>query len=186
MKTFVRNKVAAASSPCAGWTLIEFLVALAVSGLLLTVIATATVNTTRSVYALSNYSQLDQASRQALDTLTRDVRQTKSLSAWSKTNLTGIAVGNSGVNINFSYTYGAAAGTLTRTWNGQSKILLSNCDSLAFAVYQRTPTNNFQFYPTTIPAEAKLVDVNWKCSRKIKGEKANTETIQTAKIVIRN
>ena len=33
---------------------------------------------------------------------------------------------------------------------------------------------------------AKLIDVSWKCSRKIMGEKLNTESVQTAKIVIRN
>jgi hypothetical protein len=30
------------------------------------------------------------------------------------------------------------------------------------------------------------VDVSWKCSRQILGEKVNTESVQTAKIVMRN
>jgi hypothetical protein len=33
---------------------------------------------------------------------------------------------------------------------------------------------------------AKLVDVSWLCSRKILGRKVNTESVQTAKIVMRN
>ena len=32
----------------------------------------------------------------------------------------------------------------------------------------------------------KLVDLNWRCSRQILQQKVNTESVQTAKIVIRN
>jgi hypothetical protein len=31
-----------------------------------------------------------------------------------------------------------------------------------------------------------MIDVSWKCSREILGAKINTESVQTAKIVIRN
>ena len=36
------------------------------------------------------------------------------------------------------------------------------------------------------PAICKLVSVSWRCSRTILGQKVNTESVQTAKIVIRN
>jgi Tfp pilus assembly protein PilW len=186
MKTSARKNTFALIRRHGAWTLIELLIVMFISGILLTVVAALTVNTARSIYAMSNYTQMDQASRQALDILTRDVRQAWQLSAWSKTNIEGTAVGANGAGVFFSYSYSATKGTMTRTWNGQSTTLLTNCDSLTFAVYQRTPTNNFQFYQTSIPAEAKLLDVTWKCSRQIKGVKVNTETIQTAKIVIRN
>lgn len=182
MKIQAHNNIACLARRREAWTIIELLIAMFVSGLLVMVIAGLTVNVARSIYAMSNYSQLDQKSRQALDILTRDIRQAKSLSSWSATNLNGTSI----TDVGFSYLYNPTKGTLTRTFAGATKTLLTDCDSLTFAVYQRTPTNNFQFYKTTSPAEAKLVDVNWKCSRKILGEKVNTETIQTAKIVIRN
>lgn len=186
MKTLARKITSDPSARLGAWTLVELLIVMFVSGILLAVVAALTVNTTRSIYAMSNYTQMDQASRQALDILTRDVRQARQLSTWSTTNINGTAVGASGADVNFSYNYSAVSGTVTRIWNGQRTTLLKNCDSLAFVVYQRTPTNDFQFYPTTTPSEAKLVDVTWKCSRTILGAKVNTETIQTAKIVIRN
>ena len=34
--------------------------------------------------------------------------------------------------------------------------------------------------------QVKLLDVSWRCSRKVLGQKLNTESVQTSKIVIRN
>ena len=34
-------------------------------------------------------------------------------------------------------------------------------------------------------ATAKVIDLSWVCSRSILGQKANTESVQTARIVIR-
>ncbi|MEJ2010407.1 MAG: hypothetical protein P8Z30_20015, partial [Acidobacteriota bacterium] len=72
-------------------------------------------------------------------------------------------------------------------------VLLTNCEYLAFGISQRNPSNEFCFYPATNtttskldPSLCKLVDVSWKCSREIFGKKVNTESVQTAKIVMRN
>jgi hypothetical protein len=63
---------------------------------------------------------------------------------------------------------------------------LKNCDSFSFAYYQRNPTNNFTFVTTTNAAQIKLVSVSWRCSRQILGSKLNTESVQTATVVVRN
>jgi hypothetical protein len=85
------------------------------------------------------------------------------------------------------YNYDAGAQTLTRTRGGTNTVrILEQCDFLDFNISQRNPTNNFKFIETTSPATAKLVDVTWRCSRTILGAKVNTESVQTAKIVIRN
>ena len=71
--------------------------------------------------------------------------------------------------------------------DGTSSILLRECDSLEFHIYQRTPqpgTNSF--YAATDAAQCKLLDMKWRCSRSLFGKKANTETVQTAQVVIRN
>jgi len=81
------------------------------------------------------------------------------------------------------YEYKPSTGQFTRQKNGTTQVLLKQCDLLKFAVYQRTPTNGWRWYPITFggsntTATAKLIDVSWKCSRKILGAKVNTESVQ--------
>jgi hypothetical protein len=140
------------------------------------------VYTVRLFQCTANYASLDQNSRLAIDIMSRDIRQAKALTSYATnqlvfTNLSGLT---------FSYTWSPQAATLTRLYDGQSSVLLAGCDYLAFRVSQRTPSNNFTFWPASTAANAKLIDVRWTCSRPILGQKANTESIETAKITIRN
>ena len=65
-------------------------------------------------------------------------------------------------------------------------MLLTECDSLSFEIFQRNPIGGtYDQFPASSPATAKLINVTWTCSRKILGTAMNTENVQTAKIVIR-
>lgn len=163
-------------------TLIEILVSTFLSTILFAALAMLWVNGTRSILAMTNYTELDRHSKHALDIMSRDVRQARNMTAFSTNSITM-------TNINgvvFSYAYSPGAKTLTRTFGGVRKVLLTSCDRLSFGIYQKNPSNEFQFYPASSVAVAKLVDVNWRCSRQIQGQSINTESIQTAKIVMRN
>ena len=75
---------------------------------------------------------------------------------------------------------------LTRTKGGVTQTNLTDCDFLEFSIFQRTPSNDtFQPYSITNVAETKLIELTWRCSRKILGTTANSESMQSAKIVIR-
>jgi len=166
-----------------GMTLVEIMVSTALGGIVLAVVASLTVNGTRSIMAMTNYNELDRISRNALDHLTKDVRQAVEIKYFA-TNYVGFSTLNSNIVI---YLYNPTSRTFLRYVNfGQPTTLLTNCDNLTFHMSQRNPSNNFTFYPTTDLSLAKLIDVDWKCSREIKGQKVNTESIQTAKIVMRN
>jgi hypothetical protein len=134
--------------------------------------------------AMGNYNDLDRVSRNALDQLSHDIRQTRSLTAFTPTSLTFMDWDSNSL----SFVYDPSAGTLTRSKLGVTTVLLKQCDFLSFDLSQRNPSNDFTFYP--VPADrpdlAKLIDVSWRCSRKILGSKLNTESVQTAKIVRRN
>jgi len=68
-----------------------------------------------------------------------------------------------------------------------TRTLLTECDFLQFNISQRTPSNGvFGFYPASRADLCKLVDVSWRCSRTMLGKKLHTESVQTARIVIRN
>ena len=164
-----------------GSTLVEVMLTFGVAGIVLAALGTLSSFMARSFSAVGNYADLNQSSRQTLDVMIQDIRQAKTVVSFATNQL----VLNDLTNGTFSYTWNRAAGTVTRVYNGQSKVVLRGCDYLAFHISQRTPSNNFNFWPASSPSDAKLIDVSWNCSRPLVGQ-LNTESIQTAKITIRN
>ena len=181
MKCAPTNRISAKRS-CSGMSLLELMVAGAIAMLVLTAIASISLYSARSFVAMGNYADLDQASRNALDVMSREIRQTKALNSFSPSKL----VFQESSSNTLTYVYDSTARTLTRQRGGINTVLLKQCDFLNFNISQRNPSNAFTFYPATTPAVAKLIDVSWRCSREILGAKVNTESVQTAKIVIRN
>lgn len=165
-----------------GFTLVEFMVASGIGLLVLTALAAFTSYTGRSFVAMGNYVDLDRASRNALDYMTKDIRQTQRLSGYASNRIDFLD--HDGGTL--AYVYNAAARTLTRTKGSTNKVLLTECDALQFSIFQRNPVGGtYDQYPTATLADTKLVQVTWTCSRTIFGAKVNTESVQTAKIVIR-
>jgi hypothetical protein len=181
--TSIQNAPAAARNRRA-MTLMDVLIAVTITTILFAAIGTLAVSTARSFVALGNYGDLDRASRDALDVLSRDVRQSRAVTAYTPKQISLLANDNS----TLTYTYDPSTGNFTRQSGAQTKVLLSQCDYLNFNIYQRNPSNNWSWYPvaSNLLSTAKLIDVSWKCSRKILGQKINTESVQTAKVVIRN
>lgn len=166
-------------------TLVEILVAVAIGGIVLAATGSMFHFTLRSFAAIGNYNDLDNASRNALDVLSRDIRQAHALTSFT-TNQIRLMANDSNT---LTYTYSPGTGMFTRQHGSASPtVLLEQCDYLNFAIYQRNPSNGWTWYPvrSNLISTAKLIDVSWKCSRQIFGEKVNTESVQTAKFVIRN
>jgi prepilin-type N-terminal cleavage/methylation domain-containing protein len=166
-------------------TLLEMMMAVSIGGLVLAAVSSLLYHTTRSFAAIGNYNDLDNASRNALDVLSRDVRQARGLTAFT-TNQIRLQSNDSNV---LTYTYSPSTLRLTRQIGTQpAKVMLEECDYLNFAIYQRNPSNGWTWYPvkSNLLATTKLIDVSWKCSRQILGKRVNTESVQTAKFVIRN
>jgi hypothetical protein len=163
-------------------SLIQLLVGSAVASLVFLAVASMSVFSGRSFAALSNYVDLDMYSRNALDRMTREIRQTNKLKSFSSTQLTFEDFDGA----DLSYIYDPAAGTLARVKAGWSEVLLRECDLLNFSVFQRNPVNgSYDVYPTATADTCKLVQMSWICSRTILGAKMNTESVQSAKVVIR-
>jgi type II secretory pathway pseudopilin PulG len=166
------------------FTFVEMLVSVAIGGMILAALASLMLYSARSFVAIGNYIDLDKASRNALDQMSRAVRQTSRLSSYSATALSFANVDGSTLSI----AWNPSTGKVTMTQGSTNKTLLTQCDFLQFTISQRNPTPAvWGFYSATNNAsQCKLVDVSWKCSRKILGKKINTESVQTARIVIRN
>jgi prepilin-type N-terminal cleavage/methylation domain-containing protein len=165
-----------------GFSLIEMMVGTAIGSLIVTAISVFSLYSGRSMAAMWNYADLGQSSRKALDTMTRDIRQVNRLVDFTPTLLSFEDSDGSLLH----YVYNPATKRLRRIKGSQTDILLEDCDYLTFAIFQRNPIGGtYDQYPTASPDTCKLVQVSWICSRKILGDPRNTESVQTAKIVIR-
>ena len=166
----------------AGFLLSEFLVTFGITTMLFLTIAAVAVFSGKNFVALANYVELDDHNRIAIDTLTRDLRQCKQVTGSTSTSLT--IEDSDGTTI--AYNYNPDPQLFTRAHLGASRVLLRECDRLNFWLGQRNPVGgSYDVYPAATPATAKVVNVAWSCSRTILGQKQNTESVQTARIVIR-
>jgi Tfp pilus assembly protein PilV len=167
----------------AGVALMELMIAVALGMVAVLAILALFAFSGRNFAAMANYADLDRQSRKALDVMTMEIRNVRSLNSYS----TNALVFTDADGATLQYTYSPGARTLTRSKGLQSEVLLKECDTLTFQAFQRnTISNSFDQYAATTNSTAKLIRVSWICSRTIFGLKMNTESVQSAKIVIRN
>jgi Tfp pilus assembly protein PilW len=166
----------------AGLSLVETMVATVIGSILMATIMALSSYTARSFAAISNYVDLDHQSRKALDRFTMMIRESDGVTAFSTNSIT--LSYHAGPLI---YSYNPTAQQVTETVNGASSTLLKGATSFSFGIYQRNPVaGSYDQYPAALDStEAKIVQVSWVCSRKLLGSLINTESIQSAKIVIR-
>ncbi len=172
-----------------GFTLVDLSVSMAVSGVILVALISFSVYAGKSFAALENYVDLEQKSQNALDIMTRDIRETRGLSSYSTTTHNGQSITNALTFQDFDaqpLAFRFTNNVLVRSKGGVDTTLLTNVDYLTFQIFQRNPiAGTYDQYPTAQAANCKLVSVSWVCSRSVVGSRLNTESVQTAKIVIR-
>lgn len=178
-------------SGLAAFTLVEVMITLGIATMfVMGLIIFTTITFQQGIFAIGNYTDLNSKSRRTLDILSRDIRSSSQLlnGANYYIRLTNNAGDETyyiwdGWNQFTRYKRNPSSGI----YNWQVTVLMTNCDYLSFNTYSRVPTNNFEFYPVELGLpEAKLIDVRWRCSRSYLGAKLNTESVQTARIVMRN
>jgi prepilin-type N-terminal cleavage/methylation domain-containing protein len=168
-----------------GFTLVELVMAAGIGSIVLALLSSFILYTGRSFAAMANYVNLDQKSRHALDTMSKEIRQTNRLISHTATSLM-FEDWDGGT---LTYTYDTSERTLRRSKGGtaDARPLLTECDFLQFSIFQRNPVaGGYGYYPTASAATCKLVQLSWVCSRTILGLAVNTESVQSAKVVIRN
>lgn len=171
------------------FSLTELMVSIAVSGVILTALLSFTVYAAKSFAAMENYVDLEQKSQYAIDTMTRNIRETKRLTSFGTKQHNNVTITNVLTFLDSddqSLTYHFTNNVLIQSKGGVDAVLLKNVDYLCFQVFQRnTQANTYDQFPTGSANLCKLVSVSWICSRNIMGNRQNTECVQTAKIVIR-
>jgi hypothetical protein len=173
------------------WTLVEMMVATGVFSISGLALATIFLFCIRSFAAMTNYAVLDKCNRHAMDVVTTEIRQAqKVLSYASNSTSTSLTIVN-GDGTNVTYAFDSTQQQFTRN-DGNTKVLLTNCNLVAFGLYLRPPeSNSFDMYPlmnsnTNWQTQVKTIQLTWKTSMNIcPTAQINSEDVQTASIVIR-
>jgi prepilin-type N-terminal cleavage/methylation domain-containing protein len=179
-----------------GMTLVELMVAVALGSMLVATAGSIWLFGSRSFAAMSNYVDLDSKSRNGIDRMLRELRQATRVTAIQKSDTTKLlTVTNAIAETATTYIWQATPRTLVARKTGQpDQVYLTECDRWDFELFQRTPQRGqtYVFYAATNAAGSydlslcKLINMSWKCSRTILGSKVNTESVQTAQVVLRN
>ena len=174
-----------------GWTLVEMMMAVGIFSLSILVLMGLYVFSVKSMASMYSYALLDSNNRQAMDQLTREIRQSKSVLSFttnSITILTSDASGGDGPRV--TYLFSPSAKKMLRTSSdGSTTTLLNNCSLLSFQLFTRCPSNGvFGIFPVAVnnwSNTVKVLQLTWKTSIIQPSGIANSENIQTARIVLR-
>ena len=174
-----------------GIGILEFLVAAAVGSMVVLAVMMIFVFSGRSFAAMGNYSDLDQQSRYSLDNMTKNIRTARSVYSY---NTNFVILQDYGSN--WLYYWWDPNDNLKRVYqynyynsSYHVETMMTNCTTMRFDFFQRTPNTNYGLYSPTYSlyqTTCKLVQLSWTCSRSILGTRMNTESVQSAKVVIRN
>jgi Tfp pilus assembly protein PilW len=196
-----------------GMTLAEMMVSVGLGSMILAMAGSLWLFGSRSFAAMGNYTDLDAKSRGALDLMSREIREATRVTGFDNSGSTRwLQVTNAAQGTTITYIWNAGPRTLvcrrTGTYTSSTapsamasaslgepdEVYLTECDRWDFDLFQRAPQKggSYVFFPATNSAGAydlsvcKLINMTWKCSRTVLGSKLNTESVQTAQVVLRN
>jgi Tfp pilus assembly protein PilW len=171
-------------------TLLEFITAIGIGSILVIGIAALSITGARSFLIIGNFADMDADSRQAVDLLGQELRQASAvLSVQTNLPVKSLSVTNSTLNRVSTLAWDSQARTLTLTRGQAVRVLLNECDFWEVKLFQRTPNlsgTTASFNIPAPPADCKVIDLSWRCSRTNQGQQLNTESLQRSVIVIRN
>jgi hypothetical protein len=171
----------------AGFSLIEILFFVILATIVVVAGVNLATNFMRTVAFLTNTVELDTKSRLAADLMSRDIRQCDRIESASSNSI----VLRLGTNLTtYIYRPDLPDKPLVRFSPEdppRGTNILSGCDYVRFDLFKRQVATGAydQYPPATSPAECKVVQLNWVCSRTLLGFRANSTTMQSAKVVIR-
>jgi len=137
-----------------------------------------------------DYEELDRQSRNALDLMCQDIRQCGGLTNFTTTSLS--FTNQDGSQLRYAWdgssylTYTNASTNLAGCPRGGT--LLKGCGFLKFSIFQRNPISatTMTFTPATNAVLTKVVVMDWICRRTNYLTLTDSESVQTAKVVMRN
>jgi hypothetical protein len=166
------------------------MVATAVGLVLISFVLVLTIYGQRSFQVMSNYSDLDAKSRQAIMLLSKEIRQATHVTQ-ARTNSSGklLTLTNTVEHSGFNLAWDAGARTVTiEQMPGITNVLLTGCDEWNYTLYNDAPRiigGKVVFSQSTSPAACKLIEMSWTCSRTIAG-KSSLPSVESVSFALRN
>ena len=160
-----------------GYTLMELSIALSISAVMILAVLSCYSYLTRGVLRAGYAGQMESASRRTLTTFGQDVASASMVTTASSTQCVLTTP-----SATVTYTYSAAAGTLTRQAGSAAAItMLSGISTFSFGYYNAPSTT------TTSASSVKLVSVAFTtvAGNQSSGNKASLP-VQSAMVVLRN
>jgi len=173
------------------WTLLEMMMAVGIFAMSSIGLMGIYLFSVKSMGSMYNYSLLDQCNRQAMDLLSREIRQSKNVVAYTTNSITILSANDDGSNGPYiTYSFVPNTKKMMRTSSdGTSKALLNECSLLSFQLFTRCPSNGvFGSFPVALnnwSNTVKVLQLTWKTSITTPTCLGNSENIQTARIVLR-
>jgi type II secretory pathway pseudopilin PulG len=187
-----RHLISTQRKRTSGMTLVEMLIVVGLGTIVLTMVSLLYMFGLRSFGAMANYADMDAKSRQSVDLMLKEIRkanrvvasQTSGATKWLTVVKDPTTFSPAETN---TFTYYSSTSRLVWSKTGQSpRTLLEGCSDWGFTFYIRVPDASGNFISTTDPAQCKLINMAWKCSRNNITTKMNTESMVTAEVVLRN
>ena len=169
-----------------GYTLAEMAVAMGVFSICGIALMSVYFFAITSFASMGNYAILDKSNREAMDLLTREVRQAIQVTSYSTNSITVV----NGDSLAVTYLFRPQTKQLIRSASdGSYKVLLDDCNLINFSLFQRNPVGgSYDIYPVATgnwQQTVKVVQLSWKTSRSMLKGLVQSENVQTARIVIR-
>lgn len=174
------------------WTLPEMMITVVLGSMILASVMAFYVGMHRSLDAMMNYQELDRQSRNALDVMTTDIRNAATLTNFTSTTLGFANLDGSALTYTWDGTNALSYSNASTTLAGcpRGGVILRGCNFLKFSIFQRNPSNGttmiFWPAPTTNLPLTKVVVMDWICKRTNYTTLTDSESVQTAKVVMRN
>jgi YD repeat-containing protein len=168
-----------------GFTLSGTLFNIAIASVVLASTGSFSVSNFRSFASLTTFPDINSKNQNASNLIAQDIRRASSVQSASAHQLVleAPAAGTETV----TYTYDAAARTLTRADRNGTQTLLTQVDCFSFSLFQQPAAN--AVYNALTPAtasNAKAIACHWSCSRRFAGAKLDSESVQIAPVILRN
>ncbi len=163
-----------------GFTLVELMIATALVGLVLAGAVTTVNMWARSSMSLGNYADMSGSCRRSLDVFAYDVRMANGVSVSNSSTFTFTAYDDTGTGTaSVTYSYDTVGKTLTRTYDGVSRIILENVEKFGFSYFDLNRN------ATTDALSVKVVQIEAVLLKTVLNV-ANTDEIISARFMLRN
>jgi len=155
------------------------MLAITIGGIVLAGAATSVNMWARSSMAVGNYADMSGSCRRALDIFATDVRMANGVTVSTASTFTFSAFDSGTSSVIVSYVFDDTSDTLTRTYDGVSRVILENVENFALTYSDLTLST------TTNPLSVKVVQIKAILQKKVLNL-SNTDEIISARFMLRN